>query len=273
MKRAAALLPLALVLTGAGDTPPYRSSPERRVAAERDWGPWLGPFRRRLTTTLLEDFGERYLYAPANAALRPPRTGEERVVFIGDSITDGWDLARAFPGKPYINRGIGSQVTAQMLVRFEQDVVALSPRAVVILGGTNDIHGVLQRETPGTIAANIGAMADIADAHGIAVVLSSILPVSDHSAATRHVVVDRPPATIREVNRRLSALARARGYAFADYNPVLADAGGKLRADLSADGLHPLASGYLLMAPVVRAAIAHALVLRAHGEGRGHRSE
>jgi len=95
----------------------YQSSPERRTVEEKDWGQWLGPFRAKLVPSLMQDFGERYLYAPANAALPAPRPGEKRVVFLGDSITDRWNLTASFPGKPYVNRGIGSQVTAQMVLR------------------------------------------------------------------------------------------------------------------------------------------------------------
>ncbi|MGN6375901.1 MAG: hypothetical protein ACTHMG_10130, partial [Sphingomonas sp.] len=97
----------------------YQSSPPRQTAVkERDWGPWLGPFRQSLIPKLMQDFGEQYLYAPADRALPPPAAGEQRVVFMGDSITDRWNLARYFPGQPYINRGIGSQITPQMVLRF-----------------------------------------------------------------------------------------------------------------------------------------------------------
>ncbi len=260
-RAAACLLAAALLLTGANEPdPPYRSSPERRtVEDQRDWGRWLGPFRATLVPSMMQDFGERYLYAAANAALPPPKKDAARVVFLGDSITDGWDLAKSFPGKPYVNRGIGSQVTAQMLVRFEQDVVALRPRAVVILGGVNDVTGFLQVETPESIVANIEAMADIASAHGIAVVLCSILPVNDYTEAARAVVRERKPAELRAINARLRALAARRGFAFADYDAVLADNAGLMRADYTRDGVHPLPNGYARMAPVAAHAIAAAL--------------
>ncbi|MDP1026716.1 GDSL-type esterase/lipase family protein [Sphingomonas sp. KR1UV-12] len=256
MKRAA-LLALAALLIGATDAPErYQSSPPRRTLTDmRDWGPWAGPFRQSLIPVLMQDFGERYLYAAANAALPPPRPGERRVVFMGDSITDLWDLSRAFPGKPYVNRGIGAQVTAQMLVRFQQDVVALCPSAVVILAGTNDVQGVLQVETPASIVANIAAMGDIADAHGIRVVLSAILPVNDYTDNARDMLRDRPPAVLRAINADLRALAKRRGYGFADYDPALSDARGMMAARLTSDGLHPGAEGYRLMAPIAATAI------------------
>ncbi len=260
MIRAAAPL-LALLLAGAADPEPsYRSSPERRsVEDTRDWGRWLGPFRATLVPSMMQDFGERYLYARANAALPPPKESEQRVVFLGDSITDGWDLAKSFPGKPYVNRGIGSQVTAQMLVRFEQDVVALHPRAVVILGGVNDVTGFLQVESAESIVANIEAMADIASAHRIAVVLCAILPVNDYTPAARGVVAERKPAELRAINAALRALARRRHFAFADYAAVLADDHELMRDGLTRDGVHPLAAGYARMAPVAAQAIAAAL--------------
>ena len=255
-----ALLLAGAVLLVAADEPHYQSSPERRTVTEtRDWGPWGGPFREKLVPSLMQDFGERYLYAPANAALPPPARGEQRVVFLGDSITDGWDLAKAFPGKPYVNRGIGAQVTAQMLVRFEQDVVALRPAAVVILGGTNDVSGFLQIETPETILANITAMADIADARDIRVVLGALLPVNDYGKDRGYMTKERPPATLRAINDGLRALAAARGYAFADYAAPLADTRGMLTEAYTGDGLHPNAAGYARMAPVARKAIAEAL--------------
>jgi len=249
-----------LAMAPAGAQEHYQSSPERRtVAVDKDWGPWLGPFRAKLVPSLMQDFGERYLYAPANHALPPPRRGERRVVFIGDSITDLWDLSKSFPGKPYVNRGIGSQVTAQMLLRFHQDVIALRPKAVVILAGINDITGFLQQETPEQIEANFEAMADLADRHGIRVVFESVLPVNDYSDNARGMLDQRDPATIHALNAWLAVFCHRRGYAFADYHPVMADERGLLRRELTQDGVHPLAAGYARMAPIAEAAIERAL--------------
>jgi len=253
------MLVAVLALGAAAPEPVYQSSPERRTVVERDWGPWLGPFRAKLVPSLLRDFGERYLYADANRRLGSPKPGERRVVFLGDSITDRWDLARSFPGRPYVNRGIGSQVTAQMLLRFHQDVVALRPAAVVILAGINDVQGFLQTETPEGIEANWEAMADLADRHGIRVVFGSILPVHGDTDAARDVPRERPPATLRRLNTWLRAFCRRRGYAYADYASVLADDRGMLARRWSDDGVHPLRAGYARMAPVAEAAIARAL--------------
>jgi lysophospholipase L1-like esterase len=259
MKRVIALM-LALSTGSAWAAPgDYQSSPERRIVAEKDWGPWLGPFRAKLVPSLMQDFGERYLYAPANAALPAPKPGEQRVVFLGDSITDRWNLTASFPGKPYVNRGIGSQVTAQMLLRFHQDVIALKPSAVVILAGINDVQGFLQQETPEQIEANWEAMADLADAHHIRVVFGSILPVNNYTDAAKDVVKERKPAKLVALNSWLRAFCAARGYGFADYHAALVDGQGLMAAAYTQDGVHPLDNGYAVMAPIAERAIAQAL--------------
>jgi lysophospholipase L1-like esterase len=240
----------------------YQSSPERRTVQEKDWGPWLGPFRAKLVPSLMQDFGERYLYAPADAALPPPAKGEKRVVFLGDSITDLWNLGSYFPGKPYVNRGIGSQVTSQMLLRFHQDVVALKPSVVVILAGVNDVQGFMQQETAESIEANDEAMADLADAHHIRVVFASILPVNDYSEKARDVVKERHPDELRAINAWLKAFCARRGYVYADYYSALVDEHGLMQRGLTEDGVHPLAAGYAKMAPIAEAAIGKALAKR-----------
>lgn len=237
----------------------YQSSPERRIVAERDWGPWLGPFRAKLVPSLMQDFGERYLYQGANARLGSPRRGERRVVFLGDSITDRWNLASSFPGKPYVNRGIGSQVTAQMLLRFHQDVIALKPAAVVILAGVNDVQGFLQKESVSQIEANWEAMADLADRHGIAVVFGALLPVNGDTEAAKDVLKERDPATLRTLNAWLKAFCARRGYGFADYYRPLVDERGLMASRFTEDGVHPLDNAYARMAPVAEQAIDAAL--------------
>ncbi|WP_420143083.1 GDSL-type esterase/lipase family protein [Sphingobium sp.] len=264
MKYPASLILCPLILaamcgSAMADPGDYQSSPERRVVTEKDWGPWLGPFRAKLVPSMMQDFGERYLYAPANAALPAPKAGEQRVVFLGDSITDRWNLAASFPGKPYINRGIGSQVTAQMLLRFHQDVIALKPRAVVILAGINDVQGFLQHETPQQIETNWEAMADLADAHHIAVVFGSILPVNDYTDAAKDVVRERKPELLVELNGWLRAFCAKRGYGFADYHAAMVDAKGLMTAAYTRDGVHPLDNGYAVMAPIAQQAIDRAL--------------
>lgn len=249
--------------TAANAQDHYQSSPERRTAIERDWGPWLGPFRAKLVPSLMQDFGERNLYASANSTLPPLRPGERRVVFIGDSITDLWDLTKSFPGKPYVNRGIGSQVTAQMVLRFHQDVVALRPAVVVILAGINDLQGMVQQETEQQIETNYETMADLADRHGIRVVFGTILPINNYTDNARNVLEERDPVVLRALNTWLKAFCRRRGYALADYYGALVDVHGLLRRELTRDGIHPLAQGYARIAPIAQRAIDQALARRA----------
>jgi lysophospholipase L1-like esterase len=252
------LFALALLATPAG-TQPYQSSPERRTVVDKDWGRWLGPFRAKLVPSLMQDFGERYIYQNANAALPPRKPDEPRVVFLGDSITDRWNLSASFPGQPYINRGIGSQVTAQMVLRFHQDVIALDPQAVVILAGVNDVQGFLQQETPEQIETNWEAMADLADAHHIKIVFGSLLPVNDYTEAARDVVKERKPDELRALNAWLRVFCAKRGYAYADYYAALVDDRGLLGRAYTTDGVHPLDNGYARMTPIAARAIATAL--------------
>jgi lysophospholipase L1-like esterase len=254
---------IALLLAAAAVPDHYQSSPERQAFVEdRQYNHWEADYLTKLWSAMHRDFAEKYLYAPADNALPPPRPGEARVVFLGDSITDLWDLAKSFPGKPYVNRGIGGQVTAQMVLRFQQDVVALKPKAVVILSGINDLHGALQRESDAGIEANWTAMADMARAHHIKVVFASIMPVNNYTDNARDMLVDRDPKRIRALNAWLAAFCHRRGFQYADYYTPSVDRDGLLRAELTRDGLHPLANGYALMAPIAQAAIDRALRTR-----------
>jgi len=245
--------------TASADPVHYQSSPARRTVAERDWGPWLGPFRAQLEPSLMQDFGERYLYAKADADMKASPPAPQRVVFLGDSITDRWNLAAAFPGKPYVNRGIGSQVTAQMVLRFHQDVVELHPAAVVILAGVNDVQGFLQQDSAEEIEANYETMADIADRHAIRPIFASILPVTEARSGSSNVLAERHPDELRLLNAWLRRFCAARGYAYVDYYDALVDDKGEMRRALTDDGVHPLDAGYALMAPVAEAAIERSL--------------
>lgn len=238
---------------------PHQHSPERRTVQEKDWGPWLGPFRAKLIPSLMRDFGEQYLYAPANAALPQPSPERPRVVFLGDSITDLWPIEKSFPGRDYINRGIGSQVTAQLLLRFHADVIALKPHVVVILAGVNDVQGFMQAPDQAQIEANFAAMSELAHANGIAVVFGSILPVNGIGPQAKDVLAERHPDELRAINRWLEAYAAAHGDQYADYYSAMADAQGLMRAELTRDGVHPTAAGYAIMTPIAQQAIDHAL--------------
>ena len=208
---------------------------------------------------LLADWPNLARYRPANAALPAPAPGEQRVVFMGNSITDGWAryFPAMFPGKPYIGRGISGQTTPQMLVRFRQDVVALKPRVVVILAGTNDIAGNTGPSTLEMIEDNLAGMTEIAKANGIRVVLSSVLPAFDY----RWKPGLEPAPKIVALNAWMKAYAARAGAIYLDYHTPMADARQGLREDLTNDGVHPTEAGYRVMAPLAEAAIAKALAL------------
>jgi lysophospholipase L1-like esterase len=197
-------------------------------------------------------------YAADNAALAPPAPGENRVVFMGDSITDFWGrrYGKFFPGKPYVNRGISGQVTPQMLLRFRQDVIALQPRVVVFLGGTNDIGGSLGPIDPAAIRNNIMSMVDLARANRIEFVISSLTPVCDYIGKQTD---KRPMDKLAELNVWLKEYAAANRLPFIDYWDAMLDEHGMLRKELTWDGLHPNDAGYELMGPLAQKAIEEAL--------------
>jgi lysophospholipase L1-like esterase len=198
-------------------------------------------------------------YREANRELGP---AADRVVFMGDSITDSWPQPRFgefFPGKPYVGRGISGQTTPQMLVRFRQDVINLEPRVVVILAGTNDIAGNTGPLSNEDIQNNLMSMAELAKANGIRVVLSSILPVSEYHVTTIPQTTQRPMDRIKSLNDWMRKYAAAQGHVYLDYFSAMVDDKGLLRAELSADDLHPNAKGYAIMAPLAEAAIQRAL--------------
>jgi lysophospholipase L1-like esterase len=217
-------------------------------------------YRASKAATLRDDFGELGRYRDANAALKPPAPGENRVVFFGDSITDIWHLDEYFPGKPYINRGIGGQTTPQMLIRFRQDVIELHPKVVVILAGTNDIAGNTGPMRLEDIEANYASMADIARANNIRVIFSSVLPVHNYTPQSQNMYAGRSPAKILELNRWLKTdVAEHSGCIYLDYFSSMVDDKGLLKREFAEDGLHPNAAGYKIMAPLAEAAIHEAL--------------
>ena len=204
---------------------------------------------------LLVDFGGLAHFKEADAMLGAPKNGEDRVVFMGDSITQGWKLNEAFPGKPYVNRGISGQTTPQMLVRFRQDVIDLKPKVVVILAGTNDIAGNTGPMTLEQTEGNLASMAELAAASGIRVVLCSILPAYDYHWAPGL----QPAPKIAQVNAWLKNYAAQKGYVYVDFYSVMKDDRGGLPATLSGDGVHPLPAGFAVMSPLAEAGIEKAL--------------
>jgi len=220
------------------------------------------PPQVRAVATLINDFANTKRYAAENATVKPPAGDEQRVVFMGDSITDNMHSTQRFgpffPGKPYINRGIGGQVTGQMLLRFYQDVVLLRPKAVIIFGGTNDIGGNIGPVPMEAIENNIAAMADMSRGAGIKVILATVMPVCDLPGKSA-MTPGRPPESIVTLNKWIKEYAANHGAVLLDYYSVTVDDKGMLRADITEDGLHPTAKGYELMNPLAEKAIAQAL--------------
>lgn len=249
----------AQVPTGGQSSTPNSGSPD---CAE------LPVLNERLerANTILHDWPNLARYAEANATLALPPKFELRVVFMGDSITDAWispEFGGFFPGKPYVDRGISGQTTPQMLIRFRPDVIALQPKVVVILAGTNDLAGNTGPMTVGQIEANLVSMAELARANKIRVVLASVLPVSnyghDRQGNPLDMRINRPPEKILELNAWIKKYAAANGHTYLDYFSAMVDPRGLLQPDLSEDGLHPNAKGYAVMSPLAEQAIRVAL--------------
>jgi len=246
---------------GTTTAPPSQAAPAQ--AAPSAAQPTLDPVTQ-LQTSLqnlqkrLQDWPNLERYRDADTQVLPPAPDENRVVFMGDSITDFWGskYGKFFPGEPYINRGISGQTTPQMLVRFWPDVVALGPKVVVILAGTNDIAGNTGPTTLETIENNLMAMTTLARANGIRVVLASLLPVCDYISPQ---TTRRPPEKIVELNLWIKDYATENGLVYLDYYSAMVDDQRMLRKELTFDGLHPNDAGYAAMAPLAEKAIAAAL--------------
>ena len=206
---------------------------------------------------LLIDWAGLTRYGSENAELRAPKAGENRVVFLGDQITELWSAGDGsfFPGKPYLNRGIKDQTTPQMLVRFRQDVIALKPKVVVILAGSNDLAGATGPATEGTMAENFTSMVELAKVNRIRVVLASVTPVCD---CFKNQTALRPQGKIISLNGWIKDYAGRSGSVYLNYYAALAD-GRNFKQELTSDGLLPNAAGYAVMAPLAEKAIAEAL--------------
>ncbi|MBS1849380.1 MAG: SGNH/GDSL hydrolase family protein [Acidobacteria bacterium] len=219
----------------------------------------LDNYRASKIAVFTNDYGQLARYREADAQLPAPAAGENRVVFFGDSITDTWKLETYFPGKPYVNRGIGGQTTSQMLVRFRQDVIDLQPKVVVILAGTNDIAGNTGPIQNQDIEANLSSLAELARAHGIRVVFSSVLPVHNYTEKSKDFFAQRPGARILELNAWLKEYCAKTGDLYLDYFSAMVDDKGMLKRELADDGLHPNDAGFKIMAPMAEAAIHKAI--------------
>jgi acyl-CoA thioesterase I len=244
MKRTISVVLLGLTLAAChGATPAPAPAPRAAPGSSADWAQ-LGRYREE------------------NARLGAPASGERRVVFYGNSITQAWAkyFPEQFPGKPYIGRGISGQTTPQLLVRFRQDVVALHPAVVVILAGTNDIAGNTGPSSLEMIEDNLASMTEIARANGIRVVLCSVLPVHDYPWKPGL----EPAPKIIALNDWIRRYAASAGALYVDYHSAMSDARRGMSAELARDGVHPTAAGYRIMALLVQRAIDAAGPLEKH---------
>lgn len=211
----------------------------------------------------LSDWAQLGRYREANMKVQSSSKDEKRVVFIGDSITDGWNLTRFFPGKSYINRGIGGQTTPQMLLRFRADVIDLKAKVVVILAGTNDIAGNTGFMSLEDTARNLISMVELAKANNIRVILSSVLAVNDRVKNNEGVLLvqtkSRPNEKITAMNDWLKKYAADNNLIYLDYYSATIDKDGTLKDGISYDGLHPNADGYKIMQIAAAEAIERAL--------------
>lgn len=204
-----------------------------------------------------QDWANLKRFQAANEALGTPAPEEDRVVFMGNSITEGWlqETLSLFKNPAYINRGIGGQTTPQMLLRFRQDVIDLQPKAVVILAGINDIAGNTGPSSLEMITDNIFSMAELAETHGIAVIICSVLPASDFPWRPGL----QPAEKVVALNKLLKAYAQKHQHIYVDYFSEMVDDQLGLRAELTYDGVHCTVAGYQLMEPLVEAAIQQVL--------------
>jgi lysophospholipase L1-like esterase len=210
-----------------------------------------------IESSFAQDWADLNHYRSDNARLGIPRPGEHRVVFMGNSITEGWGriCPDFFRGRAYINRGISGQTTPQMLVRFRADVIDLKPEVVVILAGTNDIAGNTGPSTPEMIAGNLISMAELAKVNGIRVILCSVLPAFDYP--WRPGV--EPAEKIAELNEMIKKYAVKNGIVYVDYYTPMVDERKGLKKEYSIDGVHPEEAGYKVMMPLCEQAIASVL--------------
>lgn len=229
-----------------------------RTGAAQSSGLTVHELEQRLNSyaRLLADWAGLTRYGSENTELPKPKPGEERVVFFGDQITEAWGRGDSFfPAKPYLNRGVAGQTTAQMLVRFRQDVVALAPKAVIVQGGGNDIASLLTPGTEALVLDNVRSMTDIAKANGIRVIIASVTPVCD---CVTDQTATRPQGKLIGLNGALRDYAAESGSVFLNYYAALAN-GRDFKAELTVDGLLPNRAGYAVMTPLAEQAIAQAL--------------
>jgi len=244
------------LLAGAQQTVGSQATPQ---AAPQTMAP-IPPAPPLAADPMRTDWANLKRFHDENMALPAPAAGEKRVVFMGDSITQGW-VHNGVPPEPedpekaYVNRGISGQTTPQMLLRFRQDVIDLKASVVVIFAGTNDVAGNTGDMTPEQTEGNLTSMAELAHANGIRVVLCSILPAFDFGWKRGR----EPAPKIVALNKWIKAYAESNGYVYVDFYSAMVDGRGGLPEKLSKDGVHPNPAGYAIMTPLVEAGIAKAL--------------
>ena len=242
MVKVTSLLFIVMMIMMANTTVAQEQMSEyEKMMAERNKVDW--PFLKR--------------YQDENAKLPAPVANENRVVFMGNSITEGWKDFRPsfFAGRPYLDRGISGQTTPQMLIRFRQDVIDLKPKVVVILAGINDIAGNTGPATQEMITDNLISMTELAKANGIKVILSAVLPAWDFPWNPGSY----PSERIVNLNKWIKEYAATNGLLYADYYTAMVDDKMALKAEYTYDGVHPNEAGYQIMEPIVEAEIAKAL--------------
>lgn len=205
--------------------------------------------------SVLRDWPNLARFRDANTELGLPAKGENRIIFLGDSITQNWNLADSFPGKPYVNRGISGQTTPQILLRIRQDVIDLTPKVVVILAGTNDIAENTGPISIEAIEGNLVSMVEIAQKNGIRVILASVLPAARYN--WRPAI--QPVEKIRSLNQWMKEYASRTGIEYLDYYSAMVDKKSGLKDEIGTDGVHPNSAGYAVMARLADKMIAETL--------------
>ena len=231
------------------DSVTIKKNLEKEAKAKKAYEEWL-----KLDWPNLKNFRED------NAKVGLPAANENRVVFMGNSITIGWINIDPgfFAGKPYIDRGIGGQTTPQMLIRMRADVINLKPKVVVILAGTNDIAGNTGPSTLEMIEDNLASMADVSKANGIKPILCSVLPAYDYPWKPGL----KPYEKISLLNAWIKEYAAKHGMLYLDFYSAMVDDRPGMKIEFSKDGVHPNMAGYKVMEPLVEAAIAKALKMK-----------
>jgi Lysophospholipase L1 and related esterases len=241
---------IILMITGSTMLVAQNNEPKPTPEQQEAW-------KKAAEERMYNDWANLARFRDDNIKIGPPVSGEKRVVFMGNSITEGWSRMDSdfFSGKPYVNRGISGQTTPQMLVRFRPDAINLKPAVIVILAGINDIAGNTGPSTLEMIEDNIASMVDLAKANGVPVVLSSVLPAFDFPWRP-----DMQPAEkVVQLNVWIKNWAENNGCIYLDYFTPMADKRNGLKAELTSDGVHPNLAGYKVMEPLVESAIKKAL--------------